>query len=431
MKKQYQIEQQRAVQQFRRIATEQNPNIQMILPLAEIVGLLQQGVGNLLRETGLALMQAVMEEEVRQLAGERYQQQEGRHAHRWGKEDGYCVVDGQKVPLRRTRLRTADRSEQRLGSYELFQRSGAMQLGVWEKMMRGLSTRNYGAVVKEFHNAYGIEKSAVSENFIEASREKVKELMERPLAELRLCAIVIDGTPFKDRQMIVALGIGCDGRKTVLGLREGATENTAVVSSLLTELVERGVDFSTPRLYILDGGKALAGAVRKHAGEAAFIQRCQVHKKRNVVDHLPEQHKADVKRKLQNAYAMVDYVDAKRALDQLHRQLMDLNPSAARSLEEGLEETLTVHKLRVPEQLRRTLCCTNVIESAFSIVETVCRNVKRWQPGDQIERWVGSGLLVAERQFRRVIGHRQIPLLLSSMAHVVSKKSIAKGAAVA
>ena len=431
MKKRYQIEHQRAVQQFRRIATEQNPNVQMILPLAEIVGLLQQGVGNLLRETGLALMQAVMEEEVRHLAGGRHEQHEGRRAHRWGKEDGYCVVDGQKVPIRRTRLRTAERSEQRLGSYELFQRSGPMQLGVWDKMMRGLSTRNYGAVVKEFHNAYGIEKSAVSENFIEASREKVKELMERPLGELRLCAIVIDGTPFKDRQMIVALGIGCDGCKTVLGLREGATENTAVVSSLLSELLERGVDFTTPRLYILDGGKALAAAVRKHAGEAAFIQRCQVHKKRNVVDHLPEQHKADVKRKLQNAYAMVDYTEAKRALEKLHRELMDLNPSAARSLEEGMEETLTVHKLRVPDQLRRTLCCTNVIESAFSIVETVCRNVKRWQPGDQIERWVGSGLLVAERQFRRVIGHRQIPLLLSSMANAASKKSIAKGTAVA
>ena len=431
MKKQYQIEQQRAVRQFRRIATEENPNIQMVLPLAEIVSLLQQGVGHLLRETGLALMQLVMEEEVKSLAGERHQQHEGRRAHRWGNEKGYCVVDGQKVPIRRTRLRSADHREQRLGSYELFQRSGPMQLGVWEKMMRGLSTRNYGAVVKEFHDAYGIEKSAVSENFVEASREKVKELMERPLGELRLCAIVIDGTPFKDRQMIVALGIGCDGRKTVLGLREGATENTAVVCSLLSELLERGVDFSIPRLYILDGAKALAAAVRKHAGTVAFIQRCQVHKKRNVVDHLPEQYKADVKRKLQNAYAMVDYQDAKRALDQLHRELMDLNPSAARSLEEGLEETLTVHKLRVPDQLRRTLCCTNVIESAFSIVETVCRNVKRWQPGDQIERWVGSGLLVAERQFRRIIGHRQIPLLLSSMADVVAKKSVAKGVAVA
>ena len=162
-----------------------------------------------------------------------------------------------KVPIQRTRLRSGDNREQRLGSYELFQRDGPLQQGVWDKMMRGLSTRNYGAVVKDFQSAYGIEKSAVSENFIEASREKVKQLMERPLGELRLCAVLIDGTPFKDRQMIAALGIGCDGRKTVLGIREGATENTAVVNSLLSELAERGLDFSTPRLYILDGGKAL------------------------------------------------------------------------------------------------------------------------------------------------------------------------------
>jgi putative transposase len=322
LKKQYQMEQQRAVQQFRRIATEQNPNIQMILPLADIVAMLQQGVGNLLRETGQALMQTVMEEEVRQLAGERHQRHAGRRAHRWGTEHGYCVVDGQKVPIRKTRLRTTEKREQKLGSYELFQRSGPLQLGVWDKMMRGLSTRNYGALVKDFHNAYGVEKSAVSENFIEASREKVKQLMERPLGELRLCAIVIDGTPFKDRQMIAALGIGCDGAKTVLGIREGATANTAVVSSLLSELVERGVDFSVPRLYILDGGKALASAVRRHAGEAGFIQRCQVHKRRNVVDHLPDEHKADVRRKLQNAYSMTGYAEAKRALDQLHRELM-------------------------------------------------------------------------------------------------------------
>ena len=431
MKKRYQIDQQRAVQQFRKLATEQNPTIQMILPMADIVGLLQEGVGNLLRQAGLELMHLVMEEEVKSLAGERHQQHGQRRAHRWGKEEGYCVVDGQKVPIQRTRLRNGDHREQRLGSYEMFQRSGPLQQGVWDKMMRGLSTRNYGSVVKNFQQAYGVEKSAVSENFIEASREKVKHLMERPLGELRLCAVLIDGTPFKDRQMIAALGIGCDGRKTVLGIREGATENTAVVSSLLSELVERGLDFSTPRLYILDGGKALHAAVRKHAGEAAFIQRCQVHKKRNVVDHLPDEHKADVRRKLQNAYSMTDYADAKRALERLHRELMDLNPSAARSLEEGMEETLTVHRLRVPDQLRRTLCSTNVIESAFSIVETVCRNVKRWRDGDHIERWVGSGLLVAERQFRKVIGHKQIPLLLSSMANAVSKQSIAKGVKVA
>src|SRR2546426_8909787 len=324
--------------------------------------------------------------------------------------------------------------EQRLGSYEIFQRSGPLQKGVWDKMMRGLSTRNYGAVVKEFQQAYGIEKSAVSENFIEASRAKVKDLMERPLGELRLCAVLIDGTPFKDRQMIVALGIGCDGSKTVLGFREGATENATVVGALLSDLIERGLDFTTPRLYILDGGKALHAAVRRHAGEAAFIQRCQVHKKRNVVDHLPDEYKADVRRKLQNAYAMVDYGDAKRALERLHRELMDMNPSAARSLEEGMEETLTVHKLRMPEMLRKSLSSTNIIESAFSVAEELSRRVKRWREGDHRERWAGSALLLAESKFRLVKGYKEIPKLLTGIAdHVAmrTKKGLASKAKMA
>src|SRR5437660_6077493 len=428
MKRRYQIDQQRAVQQFRQLAREQNPNIQMIFPMAEVVGLLQEGVGHLLREAGLTLMNLIMEEEVRHLAGERHQQHPERRAHRWGKEDGYCVVDGQKVPIRRTRLRSAEHREQRLGSYELFQRSGQ---SVWDKMMRGLSTRNYGAVVKDFQEDYGVEKSAVSDSFIEASREKLQALMERPLGELRLCAVLIDGTPFRDRQMIVALGISIDGRKTVLGLREGASENASVVGELLSDLAARGLDFSVPRLYVLDGGKALAAAVRRHAGEAALVQRCQVHKRRNVVDHLPEEHKSTVRKKIQNAYAMTEYADAKRALERLHRELMELNPSAARSLEEGMEETLTVHRLRVPVQLRRTLASTNVIESAFSIVETVCRNVKRWRAGDHIERWVGSGLLVAERQFRKVQGYREIPALLTALANAVSKKTVVEQGKVA
>jgi putative transposase len=431
MQKQYQIDKQRAVQQFRRMASETNPNIQMMLPLAGIVSMLQEGVGHLMREAGLALMVGVMEEEVRHIAGERSVPNADRQASRWGKERGYCVVDGQKVPIQRTRLRDKANREVRLGSYELFQRSGPLEGAVWEKMMRGLSTRNYGPVVKDFASAYGIEKSAVSDHFIEASKEKLKALLERPLGDLKLCAVLIDGTPFKGRQMMVALGIGNDGTKTVLGLREGATENTAVVSGLLSELVERGLDFRVPRLYILDGGRALATAVKKHAGEAAFIQRCQVHKKRNVIDHLPEEHKADVKRKLQNAYSMMEYTDAKRALERLHRELMDINPSAARSLEEGMEETLTVHRLRVPQQLRRTLSSTNVIESAFSIVETVCRNVKRWRDGDHIERWIASGLAVAERQFRKVVGYREIPMFTASMQGALAKKPIAKGAAVA
>ena len=194
-----------------------------------------------------------------------HEQHPARRAHRWGKEAGYCVVDGQKVPIERTRLRTPENREQRLGSYEMFQRSGPMEHAVWDKLMRGLSTRNYGAVVKDFREAYGVEKSAVSENFIASSREKLQELMERPLGELHLCAMLIDGTPFRDRQMIVALGINVDGRKTVLGLREGATENAAVVSELLGDLAARGLDFSVPRLYVLDGGKALAAPCRRYA----------------------------------------------------------------------------------------------------------------------------------------------------------------------
>lgn len=434
MKKKYQIEKQRAVQQFRQLAQAENPALRMTLPMAEVVGFLQEGVGNLLRQAGLLLMQEVMDLEVKHLAGERYAQDEGSTADRWGFEKGYCVIDGQKVPIDRQRLRDKNKREVRLGSYELFQRPGPMQTAVWDKMMRGLSTRNYGPVTKDFAEAYGIEKSAVSEHFIETSRAKLKELMERPLGNLKLCAVMIDGTPFKDRQMIVALGIGCDGKKTILGLREGGNENNAVVGALLSDMIGRGLDLSVPRLYVLDGGKALHSAIRQKAGDAAVFQRCQVHKKRNVIEHLTDEYKSDVKRKLQNAYNMASYQDAKQALQRLLRELMDINPSAARSLEEGMEETLTVHRLGLPEQLRRTLSSTNVIESAFSIVETVCRNVKRWRKGDQIERWVGSGLLVAERQFRKVIGVKHIPVLLTALAAAVPSavaKPLAKATKVA
>ena len=209
----------------------------------------------------------------------------------------------------------------------------------------------------------------------------------------------------------------------ILGLRQGATENATVVGELLGDLVHRGLDFSEPRLYILDGGKALTAAVKKHAGESAAIQRCQVHKRRNVLDHLTDEQKPAVEQRLHAAYALEDHAAAKQALNTLHRQLMDLNPSAARSLGEGMEETLTVHRLHFPMQLRKTLASTNVIESAFSIVEQVCKNVKRWHGGDQRERWVGSGLLVAQKQFRKVTGHKQIPALIRELEALVPSKS--------
>lgn len=423
MKKPYQIEAQRAVRQLEEMAADGSPAVQMVLPMAEMVGWLRQGVGALIRQAGLRVMELLMEEEVRERVGERSQAQPDRTVNRWGKERGFCVVMGQKVPIERPRVRTTDDQEVRLGSYEMFHRGEPLTETVWEKLMLGLSTRTYGRAVREFAEAYGLEKSAISEHFIEASREKLKAMMERRLDKLRLCALLIDATPFAGQQMVAALGISQDGRKTILGIRQGATENATVVGELLGDLMNRGLDLTEPRLYVLDGGKALHAAVKKYAGESAPIQRCQVHKRRNVLDHLTDEQKPLVARKLNAAYALEDYAAAKQALSSLHRELMDLNPSAARSLGEGLEETLTVHRLHVPPQLRKTLASTNVIESAFAIVERVCANVKRWHAGDQRERWVGSGLLIAEKQFRRVQGHKQIPVLLRELEALVPSKS--------
>lgn len=429
MKKPYQIEGQRAVKRLEQMTAEGNPAVQMVLPMAEAMVWLKEGVGELIRQAGVQLLGLMMEEEVRTLVGERSKPQADRRANRWGTEDGYCVVMGQKVPIQRPRVRSVDDREIRLGTYELFHRGEPLTDAVWEKLMMGLSTRNYGKAIREFTEAYGLDKSTVSERFIEASRQKLKAMMERRLDKLNVCALLIDATPFQGQQMVAALGISNDGQKTILGLRQGATENATVAGELLGDLMERGLDFSKPRLYVLDGAKALNAAVRNYAGANAPIQRCQVHKRRNVLDHLNEEIRPSVARKLNEAYALEDYAAAKQGLERLHRELMDINPSAARSLEEGMEETLTVHRLHVPPQLRLTLASTNVIESAFSVVEKVCSNVKRWHDGDQRERWVGSGLLVAERQFRKVKGYKLIPVLLrelESSSPKFAKSSVAK-----
>lgn len=419
MKKQYQIDKQAAVERFRQQAQQPQAKLQLVLPLADIVAWVQQGVGELMRESVRELMEKVMQDEVRRLLGEKRRRHPDRQGYRWGHEQGYCIIDGQKVPLPRPRVRDKHNREVPLGSYELFQRGSLIEETVWQKIMLGLSMRNYGAVIRQFQHAYGIEKSMVSEHFISASRRKLEQLLTRPLDGLALCAIVIDGTIYQKQNLVVALGIGCDGRKTVLGLRQGATENATVVGALLSDLQERGLDFAIPRLYVLDGAKALAKAVRKYAGEAAVVQRCQVHKIRNVSDHLSEQHKHAVKYKMRRAYRMLRYEDAQCALEQLHRELMDLNPHAARSLKEGMEETLTLHRLQAPTTLRRSLATTNVLESTFSMVERTCRNVKRWHGGDHRLRWVASALLYAEGRWNRLRGFREIPHLLQQLQQAV------------
>src|SRR5215467_11281545 len=221
MKKPYQIEAQRAVKQFESMAAEGNPAVRTMLPLGEMLGWLRKGVGELIRQAGLQVMELLMQEEVRELVGERSQPQPDRTANRWGKECGFCVVMGQKVPIDRPRVRTTDDQEVRLGSYQMFHRGEPLTETVWQKLMLDLSTRKYGAAVREFREAYGLEKSAISEHFIEASREKLKAMMERRLDKLRLCALLIDATPFAGQQMVAALGVSQDGRKTILGIRQG------------------------------------------------------------------------------------------------------------------------------------------------------------------------------------------------------------------
>src|SRR3954447_11829840 len=269
MKKPYQIESQRAVKRLEEMAADGNPAVQMVLPMSEMVGWLREGVGKLIRQAGLQLIELLMEEEVRQLVGERSRPLAERTANRWGSERGYCVVMGQKVPVERPRVRSTEEREIRLGSYEMFHRGEPLTEAVWEKLMLGLSTRKYGQAVRQFTEAYGLEKSAISEHFIEASRAKLKAMMEHRLEKRRLCALLIDATPFEGQQMVAALGIAQDGRKTILGVRQGATENATVVGELLGELMNRGLDFTEPRLYVLDGGRALTSAVKKYAGESA------------------------------------------------------------------------------------------------------------------------------------------------------------------
>ncbi len=408
-------EAQLAIEGFKRWAESNGEPVQLSFPSSDIVRLTQNSLGELLRRVGQLFIETVMETEVEQLAGPAWQPRPERKAYRWGSERGYCIVDGQRVPIRRPRVRTPDGNELRLGSYELFQQASLTEETVWAKIMHGLSMRNYKEVVQQFVEAYGLEKSTVSEHFIAASRRKLEHLMSRSLAGIPLVAIVVDGTIFKGAHLVAAIGIDALGHKIVLGVRQGATENSPVVTGLFEQLTDRGVNFSVPRLYLLDGGRALNSVVRRYCGEAAFIQRCQVHKLRNVAEHLAEAQQHGVKFRMRAAYCMKHASDARQLLFKLHDELMQTNPSAAASLAEGLEDTLTVIELDLDRRLRSSLSSTNSIESSFSVVERICRQVKRWQGSDHRLRWVGSALLYAESRWNRIRGYEALPKLVTAL----------------
>ena len=409
MKRTYQIEERKAIQRFRSHLTNDPGKIQLILPLAEIAERLRNGVDHMLFEAELQLLQLIIEDEVNWLTGARYQR---GPAMRWGAAPGSVIVHGQKVPLQRPRVRGGN-ADVKLGSYELFRGDQEMQRQVWSRVMRGLTMRGYDPAIRERERAFGLSKSSISDRFVLASSEQVRELLKRDLSKLRLCALMVDGVEYCGEHFIVALGIDQTGAKTILGFHQGAAENQQICDQLLNEIASRGLNLTQHFIAVIDGGRALRASIRKHCGERTLIQRCQLHKRRNITEHFAEEQQKYWDRKLANAYDLLKYEDAKRALNQIHRELMDVNPSAARSLEEGLDETITIHRIAAPAELRRALRTTNPIESAFSRVRTVCQNVKRWRDGDQRERWIGSALIFAEHKFRRIVGCQAMPKLLS------------------
>jgi putative transposase len=361
---------------------------------------------------------------VTKLCGQRYERRRERTHTRYGRQGGVVTLGGQKLPIERPRVRRADGSgEVTLATYAQLQSPDAMPHAVLRRMVRGVSTREYEHVVDMARDGFGVGKSSVSRGFVRASAAGVRALAERRLDRERFATVMIDGVAYADETMVVALGITEDGPKRILGLRQGATENAEICTELLEDLRARGLNTDRPMLFVIDGSKALHAAVKRVWGRNAVIQRCQVHKKRNVTAHLPEKHHAELERRLSAAYQETGNASARASLEGTARWLERINHDAAASLREDLDETLTVVRLGVSEALRRTLATTNPIESALSVTRRVTARVTRWRDGDMWRRWCVAGLLRAESEFRRLKGYRGMPTLLKALEAIVEKQA--------
>ena len=388
-------------------------SVSLQVSLADLATAAREGMHDLMERLGLELMARTIEQERAALT-------EGpeRVGYKWGSQPGFTFMNGRKVPLAHPRVRTLNgRREVPLRSYAKFQEDAGGRVA-FRDLMRGVSTRNYAEGVEGFLQGYGVEKSSVSRQFVRASEEKLRELMERDLSKLDMAVVFIDGIGFADHLLIVALGVDRAGKKHTLGLWQGVTEKAEICQELLKDLERRGLDATKGLLFVIDGGKGLRAAIQRSYGRTAAVQRCLEHKKRNVLDHLPQHRQAEFRRKLSAAYAMLDHDEAKRALLACVADLERINPSAAASLREGLDETLTLHRLNVPAALRVSLSTTNPIESPFAFAREKTHRVKRWRAGDQVQRWTASALLAAEKSWRRVKGHKLMPELIEALSRM-------------
>lgn len=391
-------------------------SIELPVSVAEIIEGVSQEAEQLAGQAGLLIMKAVMDAEVASLAGPKGRHDPRRTATRWTTQRGYVVLAGKKVPVTKPRVRTMTGCEVNLRSYRRFQSAPRRQASIYRKLIHGISTRKYEKAIEDFTEGYGISKSAVSRELKEATRGALQTLCERRIEELGpMAVLMIDGKQLHGECVVTALGVDFKGQKHILGLAQGATENSVVVQQLLDDLVERGLDATQAMLIVLDGSKALRKAVRKTFGDRSPVQRCQLHKRRNVTDLLPPEYQRSAEQRMKAAYGMKDYEQAKAQLEKTAEWLEGINPTAAASLREGLEETLTLHRLGIPDLLRKSLQSTNLIESALSVASDVADKVKRWRAGDMRLRWIAAGLLAAEQRFRRVRGHKLMSKLLAAL----------------
>ena len=371
-----------------------------------------------------------MEAEVCEIVGPKGTHNPDRTAKRHGHERGSMTLGGRRVQVSRPRVRSADdEHELPVETYEYFADRDPLTCVVVNRMLAGVSTRKYVAVgepvgedVEQAASSTG--KSSVSEMFIERTRTALEELMGRPLADVRLAVMMLDGMDIADRTHVVALGISTEGVKIPLGLWEGSTENATLARSLLSDLVDRGLDPEQAILFVIDGGKALRRAIKDVFGEHALVHRCHRHKERNVTDLLPERERPAILAKIRGAWALTDADLAEQRLERLVCDLERTWPDAAGSLREGMSETLTLMRLGIGGQLAKTLCSTNPCESMIEIVRNTQRNVKRWQDGDMRKRWTAAGTLVAEQQFRRIIGYRHLAKLVTAIERHATRAAL-------
>ena len=359
----------------------------------------------------------LFDQEVDALCGKSHDRGNESKLKRAGSENGKIHYRGQPLKVKRPRVRS-DNGEVKIEAYEALKDYDFLSDDIMQKVIRGISTRDYSDVIESWEDDLKLSKSSVSRAFVRASQKDLDKINGRTLSTKQFFGVMIDGIEFSGLTIVVALGFTVEGQKEVLGLVEGGSENSHLVKTLFDNLQDRGLSLTDEVLFVLDGSKALRKAVNDTFGKRAVIQRCQVHKIRNVQSHMPKKYHGEIKRRMQTAYNMTEYREALKILQNTVLWLSQHNESAGNSLREGLEETLTVHRLQMPSKLRTTFSTTNPIESMFDKVKTRLRRVKNWKSKGKAPRWAASSLLLHEKKFRTIKGYREIPLLIEKLKTV-------------